>query len=61
MSLSQERQAGVEIQITSAMVRAGVGAMLEYYSDDLQTESESVVTSVFRAMLAASHESPVPR
>ncbi len=49
---SANGQAGVEV--TPEMISAGVAAMLEYYSDDLQDVAEHVVRDVFSAMLSAS-------
>ncbi len=55
MELSQQRQAGAtgEVDVTPEMVSAGVAAMLDYYSEDLQEEADRVVRDVFSAMASA--------
>ena len=49
-------QAGAseKIRITPEMIRAGVAATLEYYSEDLLDAREMVVKDVFLAMISAS-------
>ena len=46
-----------EIEITPEMIKAGVGATLEFYDDEILDDRERVILSVFRAMVAASSES----
>ena len=54
MSIAKQRQAGVEIEITPEMIEAGLGAIAEFDSDELSTESETIVRSIFRAMMAVA-------
>lgn len=45
-----------DIEITPAMLEAGVGAMLAWYSEDLRSEPGSVVDAVYKAMVLAAPE-----
>jgi hypothetical protein len=53
-SPDQQRQAGAECEITPEMNAAGMAALMNFYSDELYDEAQTVVDAVYRAMRGAA-------
>jgi len=54
-------QAGAEIEVTPEMIEAGVGVILDYYSEELQDEAPCVVRNVYQAMFSVFSGQPDDR